>query len=63
MINFALIVARNKNNIIGEDGTIPWHCPEDLHHFKETTGYSAMIMGRKTHESLPESMDLVIDMY
>ncbi|MFB6116112.1 MAG: dihydrofolate reductase [Candidatus Nanosalina sp.] len=50
-----IIVAASENNVIGKDGEIPWHYPEDLEHFKnETTGHS-VIMGRKTFESLPDS--------
>jgi dihydrofolate reductase len=38
---------------IGNDGKIPWFLPEDLQHFKQTTGSDPLIMGRKTYESLP----------
>jgi dihydrofolate reductase len=50
-----IIVAISENNVIGKDGDIPWHFPEDLKHFKEKTTGNAVIMGRKTFESLPES--------
>lgn len=49
-----IIVAVSENNVIGKDGDIPWHIPEDLKHFKEKTTENAVIMGRKTFESLPE---------
>jgi len=49
-----IIVAVSENNVIGKDGDIPWHIPEDLKHFKEKTTGHAVIMGRKTFESLPE---------
>jgi len=49
-----IIVAVSENNVIGKDGDIPWHIPEDLKHFKEKTTGNAVIMGRKTFESLPE---------
>ena len=46
---------------IGYNGTIPWHIPEDLKHFKDITisksieyPFSIVIMGRKTWESIPE---------
>lgn len=39
---------------IGRDGTMPWHLPEDLAHFRATTGGAPVIMGRRTWESLPE---------
>src|SRR5689334_24175842 len=48
-----LIVARAQNGVIGRDGKLPWHIPGDLKRFKALTMGSAMIMGRKTFESLP----------
>ena len=48
-----LIVARAQNGVIGRDGKLPWHLPADLKRFKTLTMGSAMIMGRKTFESLP----------
>jgi dihydrofolate reductase len=53
MLSF--VVAMSENYVIGKDGTLPWHLPEDLKKFKEITlsGSKTMIMGRKTFESLP----------
>jgi dihydrofolate reductase len=48
-----LIVARAENGAIGRDGMIPWHLPEDLLSFQRETLGGALIMGRKTWESLP----------
>ena len=48
-----LIVARARNGVIGRDGRLPWHLPADLKRFKTLTMGSAMIMGRKTFDSLP----------
>jgi dihydrofolate reductase len=48
-----LIFARAANGTIGKNGTMPWHLPEDLAHFKRTTLGAPVIMGRKTWESLP----------
>jgi dihydrofolate reductase len=48
-----LIVARAENGVIGRDGKLPWHLPEDLKRFKSLTMGTAMVMGRKTFESLP----------
>lgn len=48
-----LIVARAENGAIGRDGMIPWHLPEDLRSFQRETLGGALIMGRKTWESLP----------
>lgn len=47
-----LIVAAAANGVIGKDNKLPWHLPDDLQYFKETTMGSPMIMGRKTFESL-----------
>lgn len=48
-----LILARALNGAIGKDNDLPWHLPADLKRFKALTMGSAMIMGRKTFESLP----------
>lgn len=49
-----LIAAVSKNNVIGSDGKLPWHLPEDLKRFKELTTGKTVLMGRKTWESIPE---------
>jgi dihydrofolate reductase len=49
----SLIVARAENGVIGRDGTLPWHLPQDLRRFKQLTMGTAMVMGRKTFDSLP----------
>ncbi|NPD13950.1 dihydrofolate reductase [Xinfangfangia sp. D13-10-4-6] len=49
----SLIVARSPEGAIGRDGDIPWHAPEDLAFFKRETLGGAVIMGRRTWESLP----------
>lgn len=48
-----LIYARASNGVIGKDNAMPWHLPEDMAHFKQLTGGCAVIMGRKTWDSLP----------
>ncbi|MFZ9297746.1 MAG: dihydrofolate reductase [Hylemonella sp.] len=48
-----LIFAQAANGVIGKDGTMPWHLPEDLAHFKRLTQGWPVIMGRKTWDSLP----------
>jgi len=48
-----LVVARAENGVIGRDGGLPWHLPDDLRHFKAVTMGTPMVMGRKTFESLP----------
>lgn len=47
-----LIAAMAKNRVIGRNNRIPWHIPEEMRHFKETTMGHAVIMGRKTFESM-----------
>lgn len=46
------IVAMAEDRVIGGNGTIPWHLPEDFRFFKKTTMGHAVVMGRKTYESL-----------
>jgi len=48
-----LVLARADNGVIGRDNKLPWHLPADLRHFKALTQGKAMIMGRRTFESLP----------
>lgn len=49
-----IIAAVSENGVIGKNGDIPWHLPEDLKHFKEKTMGNPVLMGRKTFQSLPE---------
>ena len=49
-----VIWAQAANGVIGRDGTLPWHLPEDLANFRKVTANSTVIMGRRTWESLPE---------
>jgi dihydrofolate reductase len=49
-----LIWAEAHDGVIGADGVMPWHLPEDLAHFSRTTMGSPVVMGRKTWDSLPE---------
>jgi dihydrofolate reductase len=48
-----LIYIRASNGVIGHKGTLPWHLPEDLKHFRAVTMSHPVIMGRKTWDSLP----------
>lgn len=48
----AIIVAMTRDRVIGSDGGIPWHLPEELQLFKRLTTGGTLIMGRKTHESI-----------
>lgn len=53
MSEIVLVYARAANGVIGRDGILPWHLPDDLRHFKALTMAKPMIMGRKTFESFP----------
>lgn len=59
-----LVVARARNHVIGRDGGLPWHLPNDLRFFKRVTMGSPIVMGRRTHLSigrpLPGRRNLVI---
>lgn len=50
MIN--IIVAYANGYVIGKEGKIPWHLPDDLMHFKNITSGHTVVMGRKTFETL-----------
>ena len=54
MTRVGLIWAEAHGGVIGASGTMPWHVPEDLAHFKEVTLGAPVVMGRRTWESLPE---------
>lgn len=47
-----LIWAQAHDRVIGAGGTMPWHLPEDLRHFRTTTSGATVIMGRATWDSL-----------
>lgn len=53
MTSVGLVWAEAHGGVIGADGGMPWHVPEDLAHFRAVTGSSDVIMGRRTWESLP----------
>src|SRR5689334_22101750 len=48
----SLIVAIDKNNVIGLDNKIPWKLPADQAYFKKVTMGHTVVMGRKTFESM-----------
>ncbi len=52
-MKLGLIYVRSRNGVIGKDGVMPWHLPEDMAHFKQVTMGAPVIMGRKTWESIP----------
>src|SRR5437762_7412236 len=51
-----LVAAVASNGVIGRNGQLPWHLPEDLKHFKRLTLGHPVIMGRRTWESLPGAL-------
>jgi dihydrofolate reductase len=64
MPHLTAIVAMDPNRLIGANGTLPWHLPEDLAFFKKTTLGHPILMGRKTFESigrpLPKRKNIVL---
>jgi len=51
-----LVAAVAANGVIGSEGRLPWHLPEDLKHFKRLTLGHPVVMGRKTWESLGKAL-------
>jgi dihydrofolate reductase len=58
------IAAMSLNRVIGNDGVMPWHIPEEFRWFKKATSGQAVLMGRKTYASLgkplPNRRNLVV---
>lgn len=48
-----MIWAQARDRVIGDDGDMPWHLPEDFAHFRAMTRGCPVVMGRRTWESLP----------
>lgn len=63
-LKLTAIVAMTADRVIGRDGTLPWHLPEDLAFFKRTTSGHPILMGRTTYDSigrpLPRRRNLVL---
>ncbi len=63
-MKIVLIAAFAQNRVVGIENRLPWHLPEDLKYFKRTTSGKAIIMGRKTYDSigrpLPNRTNIVI---
>lgn len=51
-MKLALIAAIGRKRVIGKDGVLPWHIPQDLKRFKQLTTGHTVLMGRRTFESL-----------
>ena len=52
-MSITLIVAMDRNRVIGKQDHIPWHLATDMDHFKKTTKNHTVVMGRKTYKSIP----------
>ncbi|WP_438950981.1 dihydrofolate reductase [Porticoccus sp.] len=63
-LTLSLIVAMDRNRVIGKNNTLPWRLPDDLKYFKSVTMGKPILMGRKTFESigrpLPGRLNIVI---
>ena len=63
-MDISIVAAHDRQGAIGVDGLLPWHLPDDLRRFKRMTLDKAVLMGRKTAESLgralPKRLNLVL---
>ena len=50
----SLIAALSQNHVIGKNNDLPWHLPDDMKYFMQTTKGHHVIMGRKNYQSIPE---------
>lgn len=50
----SLIAALARNRVIGKNNDLPWHLPDDMKYFMQTTKGHHCIMGRKNYDSIPE---------
>jgi len=50
----SFIAALSKNRVIGKNNDLPWHLPDDMKYFMQTTKAHYVIMGRKNYDSIPE---------
>ncbi|HEY5150661.1 MAG TPA: dihydrofolate reductase, partial [Mycobacterium sp.] len=55
-MSVTLVAAVARNGVIGADGGLPWHLPDDLRRFKALTMGHTMIMGRRTFESIGRAL-------
>ena len=57
LVSVTMIAAVSLDGVLGVDGRIPWRCPADQRRFRERTMGGAVVMGRRTWESLPSKLD------
>jgi dihydrofolate reductase len=55
-MDIELVVAVAENDVIGRGNQLPWHLPADLRRFKALTLGKAVLMGRRTHESIGKAL-------
>jgi dihydrofolate reductase len=53
-MKISLIAALTQNRVIGRNNDLPWHLPDDMKYFMQTTKQHHVVMGRKNYESIPE---------
>lgn len=63
-MRLSIIVAMDNSQLIGQNNALPWHLPADLAYFKKTTRGKAVLMGRKTYDSigrpLPKRTNIIL---
>ena len=63
-MKISLVAAVARAGVIGRDGGLPWHLPDDLKRFKRLTSGHCIVMGRRTYESigrpLPQRTSIVL---
>jgi len=55
-MTLSMVMVMDRNQLIGANGTMPWHLPSELQYFKSVTMGKPIIMGRKTHESIGRAL-------
>lgn len=53
-MTISLIAALTRNHVIGRNNDLPWHLPDDMKYFMQTTKGHHVIMGRRNYDSIPE---------
>jgi dihydrofolate reductase len=53
-MTISLIAALTQNRVIGKNNDLPWHLPDDMKYFMQTTQHHYVVMGRRNYESIPE---------
>ena len=56
MMKISLVVAMDRNGVIGRDNRLPWKLPDEMAHFRRVTLGKPVVMGRRTFESLPKPL-------